>query len=135
MSVTDIVKENELLYRAIKRSKKDCLAGKRITPALFKYEKGGISVDRNVNRQRTEVIEFMRNNPRLYNRVKGVAELSVTDCKRLGTSVIADPSDENPYHANIFLDENDEFKQNIQALGLADACKLVFYNEEMQWTG
>ena len=134
MGINNVVMEDELLYRAIKRSKKFCLDGNRITPALFKREIEGISVDRSAKRSRDEAVEFMCNNANLNSRVKGIAELPVKSCKQLGTNVVAAPSVGNPYHTNIFLDENDEFRQNIQALGLADASILVFYDEKMEWT-
>lgn len=127
------INEEEHLYRAVKRSKKNCLDGDRVTSALYKYDRLGISVDRDGGRDTDDIIVFMRNNPSLYPRVKGIAELTARDCFSAGATVKANPTIENKYHANIFLDESDSHKQSLQALQLADASTLIFFDENIEW--
>lgn len=131
MVLSDLISENEFLYRAIKRSKPCWLDEGKPTPAMYKDD--GNSVDRDAGREFEEIIEFMRNG-KLFPRVKGIVEISARDCLRIETKVTADPNDDNPYHANIWLNSDDIRMQNLRALQLADASEVVFLDEEMMWT-
>lgn len=127
------IQDSERLYRAVKRSKPDWLDNSKIpTSAMFK-DANGVSVDRDGNREESEIIRFMCD-VSLPKRVKGIARLSVSECRETGAKVESAPSEVNPYHANIFLDSDDIRKQNIQALKLARASKLVFFDEAKEWT-
>ena len=59
-------------------------------------------------------------------------EINAGVCMEIGTSVEPDPSESNPYHANIIIDE-DEALGNVQALMLADASKVVYMDSVMKW--
>ena len=127
------IKVHEQLYRAVKRSKPDWLDGNNHpTSAMFK-DAGGVSVDRDGTRGEAEIINFMCNIS-LPKRVKGIVRLSASECFSAGTKVESAPSEVNQYHANIFLDSHDIHIQNIQALKLARASKLVFFDETKEWT-
>lgn len=124
------VQKSELVYRAVKRSKPNWLDQGNATPAMFK-DIGGNSVDRDGKRSREEVIEFM-NSITFPKRLKGVVELRAGECMDTGVEIIPDPKVYNPYHANIFLSENED-EANLQALMMADMGSLIYFNSEMQW--
>lgn len=127
------IQAHEQLYRAVKRSKPDWLdSNNRPTSAMFKDD-GGVSVDRDGARGEPEIFNFMCEIS-LPKRVKGIVRLPVSECFSAGTKVEAAPSEVNPYHANIFLDSHDIRVQNIQALKLARASRLVFFDEAKEWT-
>ena len=127
------IQANEQLYRAVKRSRPDWLDGNnRPTSAMFK-DADGVSVDRDGAREEPEIFSFMCENS-FPRRVKGIVRLSASECFSAGTKVEAAPSECNPYHANIFLDSCDIRKQSIQALKLARASSLVFFDEAKEWT-
>ena len=127
------IQGHEQLYRAVKRSRPDWLDGNNIpTSAMFK-DSDGVSVDRDGGREEPEIIRFMCEIS-LPRRVKGIARLSVSECRNTGAEVEAAPSEVNPYHANIFLDSSDIRRYNIQALRLARASKLIFFDETKEWT-
>lgn len=132
MMLGKIIQNEERLYRAIKRSKPDCIKNGKVTSALYKYEKCGISVDRDGGRELGAIIVFLQKGA-LSPRVKGIAEISARECYNAGTEIIAAESLDNPYHANIFTDKENEQRQNIQALQLADASRIVFMDENMEW--
>ena len=127
------IQANEQLYRAVKRSKPDWLDdNNRPTSAMFK-DANGVSVDRDCAREEPEIINFMCD-VSLPKRVKGIVRLSASECFETGAKVKAAPSEINPYHANILLDAADIRRYNIQALKLARASKLVFFDETKEWT-
>ena len=127
------IESTEELYRAVKRSKPDWLdnCGKP-TPAMFK-DANGNSVDRDGKRTLEEIINFM-NEGIFKNRLKGVVKINAGVCMEepIQAKVEAAPSEENPYHANIFVDEDAE-KSALQALMLADNSEVVYTNPEMEW--
>lgn len=124
------IQENEMLYRAIKRSKPDWLENGRPSSVMFK-DKNGNSVDRGDNRSLDSIVLFMMA-VTFGRRLKGVIELNAGECMRIGVKVKAAPTDNNPYHANIFIDD-DEQKGTLQALMLADISKVVYINREVDW--
>ena len=129
------INEEEFFFRAIKRSRPDCVEGGRVTSALFKEERGfGVSVDRDAQRKEEEVIAFMLNG-NLSGRVKGIANFLAIWCEVIGAKISETPSNDNPYHIDIFLDQENEQRQDIQAWQLAKACNVVYEDKNMAWTG
>ena len=126
----DKIEKQEMLYRAIKRSRPDWLEKGKPTPVMFKDEKGN-SVDRDDNRSIEEIVQFMRDTT-FGKRLKGVVELNAGDCMNIGTKVVAAKTEKNPYHANIFLDD-DEKMGTLQALMLADVSVVVYEDPEIKW--
>lgn len=126
----DKIEKQEMLYRAIKRSRPDWLEKGKPTSGMFKDENGN-SVDRDDNRSIEEIVQFMRNTT-FGKRLKGVVELNAGDCMNIGTKVVAAKTEKNPYHANIFLDD-DEKIGTLQALMLADVSVVVYENPEIKW--
>lgn len=126
-----LLQKKEMLYRAIKRSKPDWLddLGKP-TPYMYK-DADGNSVDRDGNRDLEEIISFMDNGV-FKKRLKGVVEVNAGVCMDIGATVIEAANDENPYHANIFISEDDMIGP-IQSLMIADASKVVYMNKKMSW--
>ena len=129
----DIVKGSESLYRVVKRSRPDCItANNRVSPALFK-DTNGVSVDRDGGRNEGDIVRFITE-VTFPKRTKAIASLYASNCYDAGAKVKAAPSEVNPYHANIYLD-SDEEKGNLQALQLADTCQLIYFAEDVKWTG
>ncbi len=126
----DIVGDGEKLYRVIKRSRPDCLSDSGcISQALFK-DIDGISVDRDGGRIEDEIIDFILNIT-FKRRTRGICMVTSDYCMKIGADVIPEPSDINPFHANIWLDSQNENNRNLQALKLADACKLIYSNDNI----
>lgn len=133
IALSTTVEGSETLYRVVKRSRPDCITKNReISPALFK-DLGGNSVDRDGGREEAEAIRFIME-VTFLKRAKAIASLPAGSCFKVGARVEAAPSINNPFHANIMLDE-DEKKEHIQALQLADSCKIVYFNDNVEWTG
>lgn len=124
----------EILYRAVKRSKPDWLDDKgKPTSAMFKDENGN-SVDRDGERTLEEVVGFM-NGGVFKGRLKGVVSLNAGECmsEPYAAEVVAAPSIENPYHANIYTCADNELISPLQALKLADISKVVYFDGFMKW--
>lgn len=126
------IDESENLYRAIKRSKPDWLDNGKPTSAMYK-DCNGNSVDRGDNRKDSDVVAFMEKGT-FKNRLKGVVKINAGVCMKepILAEVKASPTEKNPYHANIFLDR-DEQKGTLQALMLADHSVVVYQNNDMKW--
>ncbi len=124
------IQENEMLYRAIKRSRPDWLEYGRPSSAMFK-DRNGNSVDRGDNRSLDLIVQFMMA-VTFGRRLKGVVELNAGECMEIGVKVNAAPTENNPYHANIYIDE-DEQRGALQALMLADISRMVYINREVDW--
>ena len=131
MVLPETISDDEFLYRAIKRSRPDWLDGGKPTSAMYK-DYGGNSVDRDGKRELSQIIDFMRNG-HLFPRVKGIVEIEAAKCLEIGTVVIAAPSDDDVFHANILLNTEDINIQNLRALQLADASRIVFEDDDMKW--
>ncbi len=128
------IKENELLYRAIKRSRRDWLDNEgKPTPAMYKDE-GGNSVDRDGKRDEDSIINFMKEGI-FKGRLKGVVKLYAKECMNepYAVKIKSAPTKENPYHANIILNEENLFICDLQALKLADISTVIFINQNMEW--
>ncbi len=128
------IDERERLYRAVKRSRPNWLDQEgKPTPAMYK-DKGGNSVDRDGGREENAVICYMEEET-FKGRLKGVVRLAAGECmaEPNAVEVQAAPTENNPYHANLILDEKDIFKSNLQALKLADISRVVYLNQEMKW--
>lgn len=97
-------------------------------------DRGGNSVDRDDGRKLDEIIQFM-DNGLFKNRLKGIVSLNAGKCmaEPYAAEVRAAASVENPYHANIFIDEKNEFRGMLQALKLSDISTVVYVNKSMKW--
>lgn len=131
MKLPDNISDVEKLYRVIKRSKPEWLSeNNTVSPALFK-DPEGISVDRDGGRDESDIILFIEKS--FDGRAKAIGRVDSKICLDLGAELIADPIDNNDYHALIFLDKNDEKRRNIQALQLADSCRLIHCFDNVDW--
>jgi hypothetical protein len=92
-----IVNDDELLYRAITRIphlwKNE---QNRPSSAAFKDSKG-VSVDRDGEREESEIIRVMKSRFEL----KAVVKLETSYCKSIETKVLARPLEDNIFHAEI----------------------------------
>lgn len=127
-----MIEKKENLYRAVKRSKPDTLDAKnKATSALFKGEKG-ISVDRDMGRVETEVIDALRK--RFKARCKAIVTFPARVCKDYGILIIPTPSQENAFHAELYDGEDRNELTSVQCLILADTSTTIYYDNEIHWT-
>lgn len=132
MGLSDKVDETERLYRVIKRSRPDCItASGKVSPALFKDNKG-ISVDRDGGRPEGVVIDFVLTET-FKQRAKAIGMVYSSFCLNVGACVIPSPNKTNPFHADIWLNRDDERVRNVQALRIADNCRIVYKNDDIEW--
>ncbi len=98
------VEDFEVLFRAVKRINPGFFDEKgNPLPALFLKEVG-ISVDRDGGRKDDEVVEGFK---RFFaDRYRGTVKFKAEDCSKAGVYVEPDPSDGNPYHAQIYDSPN-----------------------------
>lgn len=128
------VKENENLYRAVKRSNPDYIIGKnKVSSAMFKDE-SGVSVSRDGGRSEKEVISSFKDSPFWSKRLKAIGRITNKDCQDVNVYVIEDPSQNDKYHSLIFGDKNKNNITNIQALRLSDKCAIVYCDMDMSYT-
>lgn len=126
-----IVQKDEILYRAIKRSRPDSLdENGNPTSALFKQE-DGVSVDRDGERTEMEIIGALKQN--LGKRFKGAVKVGADVCIDNGMAVIPAPT-ENIYHAEIYENMNKEELSSLHALILADNAQIVTIEKVTPWT-
>lgn len=127
-----MIEIKEKLYRAVKRSKPDTLNAKnKATSALFKGEKG-ISVDRDMGRAETEVIDALKKH--FKERCKAIVTFPARECKENGILIVPTPSQGNVFHAELYDGEERNELTSVQCLILADISTTVYYNNEIQWT-
>lgn len=121
------VVRNEILYRMVKRSQPDTIDkyGKP-TSALFKDDKG-VSVDRDGGRDESEVIDRFKHD--FGPRFKGLVRVGADVCIDNDMAVIPD----HDYHAEIFDDFEKTPLSPLKALILADACKLIAFENTVAW--
>lgn len=128
------VKENENLYRAVKRSNPDYIIGKnKVSSAMFKDE-DGVSVSRDGERSEKEVINSFKDSNFWSKRLKAIGKITNKDCQDINLYVIEDPSQNDKYHSLIFGDKNKKSVTNIQALRLSDKCTIVYFDINMNYT-
>ena len=126
-----VVKRNEMLYRAVKRSQPDTInEDGSPTSALFKQD-NGVSVDRDGGRTEDEIVETFES--RFTTRFKGLFRVGANVCLDHSMAVI--PADKaNEYHAEIFDDFNRTPLSSLNALILADAAQVVTYYSSVKWS-
>lgn len=129
--MNEIVEQNEVLYRVIKRSRPDTMDEYgRPTSALFKQD-NGVSVDRDGGRTELEIIGRFKE---YFNqRFKGLVCFGADVCIDNDMAVIPNPTD-NDYHAEIFDDYQKTPLSQLKALILADSCKIVAFENDVAWT-
>lgn len=133
MELPNVVGSGETLYRVVKRSMPACITEERMaTPALFK-DREGVSVDRDGGRDEEDIKLFIKE-VTFKERTKAIGKVLSGFCFSIGAKVQPDPLEDNPFHANIILDD-DEKISNLQALQLADHCVIIEYYEDVKWTG
>lgn len=129
--LTDTVKDTERLYRAVKRSRPGWLDYGKPTSAMFR-DSNGVSVDRDGERDEDDIIDAQKTN--FGKRLKGVTKVGAKNCYDVGATIEAAPSEDNIYHANIWLDLTDKKKEMLQAYMIAQAAEIVYIDDSVEWT-
>ncbi len=123
---------DDTLYRCVKRSQPSCIGyDGKITSALFK-DPDGVSVDMKGDRTEDKAISDMR--AYFNKRLKGIASLLELHVHQAHAFLYPDPKAGNPYHAELYKNEQKEELTRVQRLQLADSCKLVFWDENNKWS-
>lgn len=123
----------EKYYRAIKRSQPNCINEKENKPtsAFFK-DRNGVSMDKKAERTEDMVIDALKK--KLSNRFKGIVVLEENAIlKRAEAYIHPAPSNDDPYHVELYQNKRKEEISNIQALILADLSKILFINDNPPW--
>lgn len=117
------VEDFEVLFRAVKRAYPGFFDEKgNPLPALFLNEVG-ISVDRDGGRKDDEVVEGFK---RFFaDRYRGTVKFKAEDCSKVGVYVEPDPSDGNPYHAQIYDSPNKEEITLLKAMYLTSKVIVI----------
>lgn len=126
--------EYDTLYRGIKRSQPSFIRpdNKTVTSAMFKDEYG-VSVDRQMERSKEDAVNQIK---KFFNkRLKGIASFSEKDVQFAKACLIPAPTDNNPYHAEIYKNEGKEMLSRVQQLQLADSCRLIYLDDNVKWIG
>lgn len=120
------------LYRRVK-NKPQFMYNDRPSSALFKDSKG-VSVNRDGNRNKDEIIADEKRLYKLYNKnledetnkLRAIISLRDIDCISANVYVLPDPIEgENPFHALIQKSETEIVLGKSQAKQLAKAAKFV----------
>ncbi len=130
MKLAETIKETELLYRVVKRSKPGWLDYGKPTSAMFRDD-NVVSVDRDGGRTEIAVINAQKES--FGNRLKGVVRILAGKCFDVGANVEAAPSAENIYHANIRLDVEDRKREMLQAYKIAQSAVIVYLDDSVAW--
>ena len=120
------------LYRGIKRSQPSFIRpdGKTVTSAMFKDE-NGVSVDRQMERTPEAALGQIKSF--FAKRLKGVAVLTESDVEQADAALIPAPTSANLYHAEIYKNFEKEMLTRVQQLRLADRCRLVYLDKNVEW--
>lgn len=115
----DRIRDDEVLYRALILK---WFKNGRLTSAAFK-QKNGASVDRDGGREEQAIIDTFED--RMPGR--GLALIAARQCRDLETNPVANPIENNPYHAEIH-DSQDKITIGIsKARKLSKAVTIIKY--------
>lgn len=118
----DFIKDEELLYRAIKQFPNWWKAKEnRPSSAAFK-DSLGVSVDRDANRNESEIIGIIQSRFDL----KAIVKVNAGFCRLIQTNLLPKPLHDNPEHAEIHRSENLVELTDSQAKNLAKTCEIIF---------
>ncbi|MCM3054250.1 hypothetical protein [Caldibacillus thermoamylovorans] len=119
------IDENEFLYRAIKKSipNRWDIEKNRPSSALFKESKG-VSVDRDGNRNKREIVtSFLERFG--HTELKAIVNIRAGRCYEKDCSILYRPLDDNPFHAEIHNGNGKVELTKGQARFLAKNCTIV----------
>ena len=122
-----MIQDNELLYRAVKKTDPNSFINDRPCAALF-IDKNGVSVDRDGGRDEKEIIDsfikrFNRNG-RTDNYIATVKILA-KECRDVDCYPIPRKTNNNKNHAEIWDSESVVEIGLLKAIKLAELCKVV----------
>lgn len=122
----------EGFYRVIKRSKPNwiCSDG-TISSAMFK-DSEGVSMDRQKDRTEQQCIQAIEKY--FGSRTKGVAKLIRCSIDDATVYIYPAYTEMNPYHVELYGTAEKTPVSNLQALRLAQSCKLLYLKEQPAWT-
>ena len=116
----DAIEDNEMLYRAVRKSYPDGFKNGKATPALF-LDPDGASVDRDGERDESVIIDILKNRFKNYNTA---VKIQAGTCREIGTYPIPKPT-KNKYHAEIHESETEVEISLLKATQLALSCVNV----------
>lgn len=118
-----------VLFRAVKRSKPDCLdSDGKPSSALFKEPQ--VSADTDGGRPDEQILEaFQAHFP---GRLKALTSFQAALCQDYGITINPAPEHGNPYH-EVLTDGDNDMLTSLQAKILADHAEVIFYDENVKW--
>lgn len=114
----------EILYRVVRESEPNGFVNGKPTAALFMDERGA-SVDRDGERTEDEIIENFKMRFSKNNDYKTAVKISAGVCREINTYPNPIGNKRNPYHAEIWDSENEQYVSLFKAIQLAQLCKEV----------
>lgn len=115
------VSKDEKLYRAI--SKQHVRENNKIAFTAFIDPRGGVSVDRDGDRNESTIIENL--NKRFKKDITLIAKLTVIQCLSCDTVAVLTPSKNNKYHAEIHSSNEIVILPREKARKLCACCSII----------
>lgn len=121
----NIIDDNEILYRAIRKSCPNALINGKPSAALF-IDENGVSVDRDGGRDEKSIIDsFKERFDKKMNDYDCSVRIRVKDCRRVGTYVNPIGNKKNVFHAEIHESREVVKISLLKAILLAQECQIV----------
>lgn len=118
------IKDEEILYRAVRESYPDAFVNGKPTAALFMDEKGA-SVDRDGGRTEETIISSFKSRFAKHNDYKTSVKIGAGECRGVGVYLNPIGNGRNQYHAEIQESENELVVSLAKALQLSMICQEV----------
>ena len=121
---SDKIEDNETLYRVVRKSNPDGFIDGKPTAALFIDFKGA-SVDRDGEREETEIIETFKERFERRDDYGNTVKISAGKCRIVGTYPVPKETKGNKYHAEIHESKEVVEISLLKAMRLANECVIV----------
>lgn len=101
MDLPEHIRDEECLYRAV-RALPNLWKDKQNRPSSVVFDNpDGVSVDRDGLRQETEIVDRLRETIDPVVGLRAVIRITAGECREIGTHPVADPREDNAFHAEI----------------------------------
>ena len=125
-----IIRDDEVLYRAVKLSATATFVNDRPTPVLF-FDPKGVSVNRENNRTLEQILSLFSEKFKRYDKVKAIVSLTAEICRKIGTKPIVKHAKKDETHAEIHHTEKEIVIPNEKCLLLARSCTVCYIDKEI----
>ncbi|MBO6115336.1 MAG: hypothetical protein J6P57_09805 [Lachnospiraceae bacterium] len=120
----EIIYDNEILYRVIRKSYPDGFIDGKPTAALF-IDAKGVSVDRDGGREEKSIIDNFIKRFEKNDDYGNAVKIEAGKCREIGTYPNPVGNKKNIYHAEIHESKDVKEISFLKALQLANECVVV----------